>query len=269
MADLSVNTNINSTSVDTSLKSSGLLKEEEIKDVKENKLLEKVESDEVNLKSSNNEEIIVSEELIDALDDAKNEEISADKTEKKPVIENEDKQSYVKEENTSDIETKIKEMEKEENNPSKILNEKTEEKKEKKEKKQSEVDKEARAENSKSAVANNKKSGGKSSKTTVKLVKNERGKWEAVKPDTPEFSARNDFMRNIKTEYLKENPEPEFSSDEASESESAEHSKWKKSYNKHMQQKERDYQSENKDYQEQYFAYKKAKLKAEALNAKL
>jgi len=118
----------------------------------------------------------------------------------------------------------------------------------------------------KQAKAFNKQTAKTSNNTKVKLIKKE-GKWQAVKPDTPEFKTHDDYMDNVKKEYRKEYPEPEFSAEDAREnSESVQHSKWLSEYKEFLKKEENTYQKNNEDYCEQYTAYKKACLKANAMN---
>lgn len=113
----------------------------------------------------------------------------------------------------------------------------------------------------------NKQTAKSSNNTKVKLIKKD-GKWQAVKPDTPEFKTHDDYMDNVKKEYKKEYPEPEFSAADALEnSESVKHSKWQSEYKEFLKKEEITYQENNEDYREQYNAYKKACLKAKAMNA--
>ncbi len=183
---------------------------------------------------------------------------------------------------------------------------------EKKEKIKKEQDKEAR--NMNKILSDNKpnntgksvnkagKTNGKGTKTqnvSVKLVKDENGRWKAERPETIEFLSRDIYMQDAKSEYLRSNPEPTFSEhfdavadineDVANTSKSigsystgiasakdgdretyySKYSKWKSGYNKHMKALEKDYQANNENYREQYFAYRRAQLKAEELNKRI
>ena len=132
-------------------------------------------------------------------------------------------------------------------------------------KREAKVQKQAKAE--RQAKAFNKQTAKASNNTKVKIIKKE-GKWQAVKPDTPEFKAHDDYMHNVKQEYKKEYPEPEFSAENAREnSESVQHAKWQSEYKEFLKKEEITYQENNEDYQEQYNAYKKACLKAKAMNS--
>lgn len=145
-----------------------------------------------------------------------------------------------------------------------------------------------------------------SKKPVIQLLQDENGNWYAKRPETPEFFARDAYMMKAKSSYLQNNPEPKASehysdkskNDENVENSSAKvntdntkkdfdeeqtknnnttgkketffakYSKWETEYKKHMSALEKDYQASNKDYQEQYFAYRKAQLKAAELNDK-
>lgn len=145
-----------------------------------------------------------------------------------------------------------------------------------------------------SAAKRSGKAGNKKEAVKVEIYRDKDNIWRARKPNTIEFQAHDSYMMKQEAEYLKKHPEPTFSGhlDELSEEEIrngklqengekttgfeyqnrktyfSEHKQWKIEYTKHMSALEKDYQANNKDYQEQYFAYRKAQLKAEELNKK-
>ena len=285
MADLSINTSqINpSVAADTVLKNAEV-KEESAKEVKaeDNGLItstaienSKVEADVLTKNTeekAEKETPLITEEMINNIAAQVDQVISSPKA--NPVVPDKSvpadittvpdliKKAAEQAKNTMEGKTKPKSM-------AEFVQQRKEEKAQKKAEKQAKAEQKVQAENSKLAkkAQMSKKSKGKSSEITVKIVKDENGKWKAEKPKTPEFNARNTYMRSAKQDYIEKNPEPAFSAEDTSEkNESVEHSKWQTDYNKHMQMQEKNYQADHKDYQSQYFAYKKAQLKAQQMN---